>query len=137
MSYGHDDLFGSGTTIITTPIGLVLTPCNNSLYILFDYIIYKFILTWAPCVATLVLGSRPKQGLMKVRTKRAPKNHISCSWECKGVWGNKLSHSPVNSHFESWSPNGFPNFQRAIARDKTHWIEEFFISLESYWNIYV
>jgi hypothetical protein len=32
----------------------------------------------------------------------------------------------------SWSPNGLPNFQRAIARVKTHWITKFFISFERF-----
>jgi hypothetical protein len=62
-------------------------------------------------------------------------NHISCFQECKRVWGNEPSHSQVNSHFENWNPNGFPNFQRAIAGVKTHWIENLFISLESSWNV--
>ncbi len=35
------------------------------------------------------------------------------------------------SHFGNWNPNGFSNFQKAIARVKTHWIEDFLISLES------
>jgi hypothetical protein len=44
-------------------------------------------------------------------------------------------HSQVNSHFGSWNPNGFPNFQRAIVGIKTHWIEDLFIPLESFWNV--
>jgi hypothetical protein len=36
----------------------------------------------------------------------------------------------MNSHIGNWSLDGDPNFQRAIAGVKTHWIEEFFISLE-------
>jgi len=36
------------------------------------------------------------------------------------------------SHLGSWSPGGFLNVQRAIARAKTRWIEEFFISLKIY-----
>jgi hypothetical protein len=34
-------------------------------------------------VATLALGSRPKQGLAKGHAKRKPGVHISCSRECK------------------------------------------------------
>ncbi len=34
-------------------------------------------------VATLALGSRPRQGLAKVWAKNEPESHISCSWECK------------------------------------------------------
>jgi hypothetical protein len=42
------------------------------------------------------------------------------------------SHSQVSSYFGSWSPGGLPNFQRAIAKVKTPFIEDFFISLEGY-----
>ncbi len=44
-------------------------------------------------------------------------------------------HSQVNSDFGSWSPDRLSNFQKVIVRVKTHWIEEFFISLESSWNL--
>jgi hypothetical protein len=27
------------------------------------------------------------------------KSHISCSRECRRVWGNELTHSQVGSHF--------------------------------------
>jgi hypothetical protein len=61
-------------------------------------------------------------------TPHAPKSARECE-------RNEPSHSQMNSHFGSWSPNGLSNFQKAIARVKTHWIEEFFISLESYWDV--
>jgi hypothetical protein len=48
------------------------------------------------------------------------------------VKGNEPSHSQVNSHVGSWSPNGLPNLQSAIVGVKTHRFEELFISLESY-----
>jgi len=38
-------------------------------------------------------------------------------------------HTPREFHF------GSLNFQKAIARVKTQWIEEFFISMESSWNV--
>jgi hypothetical protein len=44
-------------------------------------------------------------------------------------------HSQVNSHFGSWSIDGLSNFQRTITRVKIHWIYDFFISLESSWNV--
>jgi hypothetical protein len=34
-----------------------------------------------------------------------------------------------------WSPGGLLNLQRTIAKVKTQWIEEFLISLKSFWNI--
>jgi hypothetical protein len=46
------------------------------------------------------------------------------------VWGNESSHSQVSSHFRYWSLDGLLNLQRAIVGVKTHWIEEFLISLE-------
>jgi len=69
-------------------------------------------------VATLALGSQPRQGFVKVQAKIEPRSHISCSRECKRVSGNQPSHSQVNSHFRNWCPNGLLNFQRAIARSK-------------------
>jgi hypothetical protein len=86
-------------------------------------------------VATLALGSRPRQGLARGWAKRKPKNHISCSRECKREWGNKPSHSQRSSHFGSWSPHGFLNFHRAILGAKTQWIEDFLIPLETSWTI--
>jgi hypothetical protein len=35
---------------------------------------------------------------------------------------------------QSWNLDGFPNLQRAIAGVKTHWIQEFLISLERSWT---
>jgi len=59
-------------------------------------------------------GSRGKPGV----TSHAPKS----AKECEGM----------NPHTPKWTPNGLPNFQRAIAGNKTHWFEKFFISLENY-----
>jgi hypothetical protein len=86
-------------------------------------------------VTTLALGSRPRLGLARVRAKTKLRSRISCTRECKRVWGKKPSHSQVNSHVGSWSPSGLSNFQRAIVGVKTQWIERFFISLEKYWNV--
>jgi hypothetical protein len=60
-------------------------------------------------------------------------SHISYSQECRKLWRNEPPHSQVSSHFGSWSPDGVPNLQREISRAKNHWIEKFFISLESFW----
>ncbi len=86
-------------------------------------------------VTTLTLGSRSRQGLAKVRAKSELGSYISCSQECKRVRGNEPPHSQMNSHFGNFSSNGLPNFHRAIVGVKTHWIEKFFISLESSWNV--
>jgi hypothetical protein len=73
-------------------------------------------------VATLALGSRPRQGLVRVWTKsEARESHFMLpgGWECRRVWGNEHSHSQVSSHFGSWSPGGLLSLQRAIAGVKT------------------
>jgi hypothetical protein len=62
-------------------------------------------------------------------------SHISCSQECRRVQGIEPSDSQMSSHFGSWSFNGFLSFYKVIARVKIHWIEAFFISLESSWDV--
>jgi len=44
-------------------------------------------------------------------------------------------HTPREFHFGSWSPGELLNFQWAITRVKNQWLEEFFISMESSWNV--
>jgi hypothetical protein len=44
-------------------------------------------------------------------------------------------HTPREFHFGSWSSDELPNLQRAIARVKTQCFEDFFISMESFWNL--
>jgi hypothetical protein len=41
----------------------------------------------------------------------------------------------MNSHFGSYSLGGLLKLQRAIAKVKTPFLEDFFISLESYWSV--
>ncbi len=77
-------------------------------------------------VVTLALGSRPRQGLAKMRAKNEFKSHISCSQECERVRGNEPSHSQVNSHFGSWSPNGLPNFKGRLQGSKLIGLRRFF-----------
>jgi hypothetical protein len=49
--------------------------------------------------------------------------------KCEGM----NPHTPKGaSTLGIWSPGGLLNLHRAIAKVKTQWIEEFFISLESY-----
>jgi hypothetical protein len=40
----------------------------------------------------------------------------------------------MNRHTPKWTPT-LGNLHRTIAKDKTHWIEKFFISLKSSWNL--
>jgi hypothetical protein len=60
--------------------------------------------------------------------KRSGQERDAGMWESE----NEHSHSQVNSHVGSWSPEGLPNLQRVIAKVKTPRLEEFFISLERY-----
>jgi hypothetical protein len=76
-------------------------------------------------VATLALGSRPRQGLARLQAKRKPESE----GKCKGM----NPHTPKGaSTLGVWSPHGLLNLQRAIVGVKTKWIENFLISLESY-----
>jgi hypothetical protein len=69
-------------------------------------------------VATLALGSWPRQGFAKVRAKSEAR-------KCGRMGKNEPPHSQVSSHFGSLNPNGFPNFQRIILGVQTHWIEDY------------
>jgi hypothetical protein len=52
--------------------------------------------------------------------------------KCEGM----NPHTPKGtSTLGIWSLNGFLNLQRAIAKVKTQWIEELFISLKISWNL--
>jgi hypothetical protein len=55
---------------------------------------------------------RPRQRFARARAKRSVR-------ECE----NEDSHSQVSSHFESSSPSGLPNLQRAIVKGQntSHW----------------
>jgi hypothetical protein len=41
----------------------------------------------------------------------------------------------MGSHFGSLNPDGLPNFQKAIAGVKIHYIEDILILLEIFWDI--
>ncbi len=59
-------------------------------------------------VVTLALGSRLKQGLARLRTKREAWKSHHMLLGVQRVWGNEPSHSLVNSHCESWNPKWTP-----------------------------
>jgi len=89
---------------------------------------YFYVCQFSFNVATLILGSWPRQGLVKVRAKSEAWSHVSCSWECGRMWWNEPPHSQVSSHFgscshfASWSLDGLPNFQKVITRvDSLDW----------------
>jgi hypothetical protein len=87
----------------------------------FGELVIKHVVCNIDVIATLALGSRPRQRLARVRTKRSVR-------ECE----DENSHSQMSSDFESWSPGGLPNLQRAIVEVKKPRIKELFISLENY-----
>jgi hypothetical protein len=63
-------------------------------------------------VATLALGSWPKQGLAKVQAKsKARESHFMLLgvWKYGRVWENEPPHSQMDSHFGGWNLNGLPN----------------------------
>jgi hypothetical protein len=88
--------------------------------------ILKFIKSFTSIIATLALGSRPRQGVGQEWAKSEPESHISCSQECKKVWRNEPPHSQVGSHFASSNPNGFSNLQREIEESKLILLKIFF-----------
>jgi hypothetical protein len=80
----------------------------------------------------LVTKARACKGVGKERSPRVT-SHVP--EKCRWVWRNEPSHSQGSSHFGSWSLGGLPNFQRAIAGVKTHWIEALLIWLKRSWNV--
>jgi hypothetical protein len=55
-------------------------------------------------VATLALGLRPRQRVARLRAKRETQESLHMLLRVQRVWGNEPSHSQVNSHVGSWSP---------------------------------
>jgi hypothetical protein len=64
-----------------------------------------------------------------------PGSNFTYSRECKECEG-MIPHTPKwNLMLGVRVPKGLLNFQNAITGVKTHCLEEFFISLKSYWNV--
>ncbi len=61
-------------------------------------------------VATLALGSRPKQGVARLRAKKETWESLHMLPRVQRVWGNEPSHSQGNSHVGSSSPKWTPKF---------------------------
>jgi hypothetical protein len=87
---------------------------------------HVFVLSYVPLVvATLALGSRPRQGFARLRAKRKPMSE----GKCEGM----NPHTPKRaSTLKILSPSRILIFQRAIVEIKTQCIEKLFISLKSY-----
>jgi hypothetical protein len=75
-------------------------------------------------VATLALGSRPRQKLARGAGQK----------ECERVWGWRLTPSSELPFWEleSWWT---PELSKSNCRSQKLHIEEFFIGFESYWSV--
>jgi hypothetical protein len=56
------------------------------------------------CVATLTLGSWPRQGVKRLWAKRKTRESHHLLPGVQRMWENEPSHTQVNSHCGSWSP---------------------------------
>jgi hypothetical protein len=83
--------------------------CFNTLILTFGYIESK-------TMATLALGSRPRQGVVSLQAKWETRESHHMLPGMQRVWGNRPSHSQVNSHGESWSPKLTPETSESDLR---------------------
>jgi hypothetical protein len=67
-------------------------------------------------VATLALGSRPRQGVARLRAKKETRESHHMLLGVQTVWGNEPSHSQMNSHSGSWSPKWTPESSKRDCR---------------------
>jgi hypothetical protein len=67
-------------------------------------------------VATLTLGSWPKQGGARLQAKRDTREALHMLSGVQRVWGNEPSHSQMNSHVGSWSPKWTPESSERNCR---------------------
>ncbi len=63
---------------------------------------------WSKGVATLTLGSGPRQGVGRWRAKKKTRESHHMLPGVQRVWRHEPSHSQVNSHVGSWSPERTP-----------------------------
>jgi hypothetical protein len=82
-------------------------------------------------VTTLSLGLLSKQGHGRVWAESATRESHSHSQECERVW-------KMSPHIPKWTSTlgvrvslEFLNFQKTIWEVRTHWIEDFLISLKN------
>jgi hypothetical protein len=86
---------------------------------------WPFYQKWTLCVTTLALGL---QGCGPRGSPGITLHVLGSVGKCEGM----------NPHTPKATPTlggGILNFQKAIVRVKTKWIEEFLLSLESFWNL--
>jgi hypothetical protein len=69
-------------------------------------------------VATLTLGSQPRQGIARLCAKRKTHESHHMLPGVQRVWGNEPSHSQVNSNVGSWSCKWTPKSSKRNFRDQ-------------------
>jgi hypothetical protein len=67
-------------------------------------------------VTTLTLGSQPRQGVGRRWAKRKTQESLHMPRGVQRVWGHEPSHSQVNSHVGSWSPERTPESLKRNCR---------------------
>jgi hypothetical protein len=67
-------------------------------------------------VATLALGLRSRQGVVRLQAKRKTRESHHMLPGVQKVWGNEPSHSQVNSHVGSWSHKWIPKSSERNCR---------------------
>jgi hypothetical protein len=68
------------------------------------------------CVATLTLGSRPRQGVARLRAKKKTRESHHMLLGVQRMWGNEPLHSQMNSHVGSWSPKWISKSSKCNCR---------------------
>jgi hypothetical protein len=75
------------------------------------------------------------RGLQGCGPRGRPGSHFTCSRECKECEGMN-PHTPKGTPMLGVGvPKGLPNLQSVITGVKIHCLEDFFISLKSYWSL--
>ncbi len=85
---------------------------------IYSFDIHFFIIINSLYVATLTLGSRPRQKVARLRAKRETWESHHMLPRVQRVWGNEPSHSQVNSHYGSWNPKWTPKFSKRDCKDQ-------------------
>ncbi len=67
-------------------------------------------------IATLMLGSRPRQRVGRWRAKKKTRKSFHMPPGVQRMWGHEPSHSQVNSHVGSWSPERTPESSERDCR---------------------
>jgi hypothetical protein len=75
-------------------------------------------------VATLALGSWPKQGVARLRAKKETRESHHMFPGVRRVWGNEPSHFQMNPHCGSWNPKWTLEFSEHNCRGQTHRLEK-------------